>query len=474
VDFGGAHALGTAFTLTGTPGYAPPRCLVGDDLAVYDDYGVSALAQLLVAPLHEVVQRNPGALAHLSSDLRERAPVPPALWARVTRFCPADDGPRLPGPEQVAADPARYLAELRDAVADGLVAMADAGHPDRVFPTVPEGYQTNTLCVAYGTAGVVHALRQAGRPLPDGVADRLRRDALASAGQLGPGLQVGLSGIAWVLADLGLLAEARDLLAAADRHRLTSECATLYGGSAGVALAHLALYGHTRDEFHVDRALALAAALPPDGSLVGLLGPNDAVGLMHGRCGIALMLQQLAGVTGDTAALARGVGLLHAELDRVIDPGAPGWLFPFSATDRRESAYLHSGSAGLVQTITRYLPAAADDRLARALPRLLAAAAPGYALQPSLYPGLAGFAFTLADHARLTGDESSRQAAVRVARGLFKYAIPHPTGVRFLGSGLLRYSAELWTGSAGVLLALTQVLSPRPAMLFTVDQPAGC
>jgi hypothetical protein len=184
------------------------------------------------------------------------------------------------------------------------------------------------------------------------------------------------------------------------------------------------------------------------------------------------MLGRGVGFTGDVHQLTRAVRLLRAELDRAIDPDAPGLLFPVSATDHRAVPYLFSGSAGMVYSVTRCLRAVDDERLAEALPRLLASLHLTYTALPGLYRGLAGLAFALADHARLTGDETSRQAAMRDAAGLFKFAVPHSTGVRYLGDQLLRYSAELWSGSAGVLLALTQVLTPRSDGLFAVDAVA--
>ncbi len=89
IDFGLAHRIGTPFLRAGTPGYAPPEAMVGDDKAIYDDYGVSALAQLLTGPLHMFTQRNPDVLTHLYHDLSEpgagtravvaaRDPLPPA------------------------------------------------------------------------------------------------------------------------------------------------------------------------------------------------------------------------------------------------------------------------------------------------------------------------------------------------------------------------------------------------------------
>ncbi|GAA4666490.1 class III lanthionine synthetase LanKC [Streptomyces chumphonensis] len=474
VDFEAARPVGSAFTPLGTPGYSPPPALRGDDPTVYDTYGLCALTHLLLGPLQQVARRNPDALTHQHAELARSAPVPRPLWDRVTRYHRPRGRSPLPGPEEVAADPLTHLTALRDGVGDALLAMADPAHPGRVFPTIMEGYQTNTLCVAYGTAGVVHALSRAGRPLPEGVLHRLREDALGAADALAPGLYVGTAGIARVLADHGMLTEATDLLAAADRHPLTADCATLYGGSAGLALAHLALYGHTRDPHHVDRALALVHALPrDDGALAERLGPDGATGLLHGPCGVALLLQQLAAVTGDTAHLARGVRLLHAELDRATDPGAPDLTFPVSAADSRVVAYLFSGSAGLAHTLDRYLGLVDDERLTDALPRLLAPLHLLTTVMPGLYQGLSGYGLVLADHARLTGDPVSRAAAVRAARGLFKYAIPHESGIRFLGDQSLRYSADLYSGSAGVLLFLAQLLAPRPDALLTVDALAA-
>ena len=471
IDFEAARRRGNGPALIGTLGYTPPARLVGDDPFVYDAYGLAALAQLLLTPLHHVVQRNPEALAHLHHDLTAIAPVPPALWKRATAFHAPGTSNALPSPDQVAEDPLTHLTELRDRVGDALVAMADPEHPATMFPTVREGYTTNTLCVAYGAAGVVHALHRAGRTLPEGVLERLRREALASADKLVPGFYVGTAGIARVLADQGLVEEARSLLDAADRHPLTARSATVLGGAAGVALSHLALYQHTRDQHHLDRACALAAALPADGALPEQLGADDATGLVHGRTGIALMLHQLAAATGGAGYLVRGLALLHAELDRESDPASPGMAFPVSTVDRRQMPYLYCGSAGFVQVATRYLQVLDDERLAAAMQRLITQLRVPYTVMPGLYQGTSGLGFVLSDRAMLTGDRSDHEAAVRAGQALFKYSVPHATGVRFLGDQMLRLSADLWSGSAGVLLFLTQLLDPRPDTLFTIDAP---
>jgi hypothetical protein len=473
VDFGSAQRMGAPLLRTGTPGFMPPAALATDDLVAFDDYGVSALTRIMVGPLGMVQDYNPDVLAHLHRELSERGPVPPTLWERATRYHAPTHRADFPTPEQVAENPLQHLSDLRDKIADALVAMADYDNPRRVFPTVPTGHLSNTVCIAYGTAGVVHALRRAGRELPDRLLERLRRDALDKADDRGPGLYVGNAGIARVLADCGLLDEARDLLAAADRHRLTAECPDLFGGAAGVALSHLALYRYTADPHHLDRAFALADVLTSDSGLTSLLGSHEPVGLAYGRTGVALLFQQLAQVAGDEGYQARAVRLLHAELDQAVEPDAVDLLFPVSAKDRRAMPYLYAGSSGIAYAATRCLLTGADERLAEAMPRLLAPLELKYAIMSGLFQGLAGHVFTLADRALLTGDESGRRASLDMARGLFKYAVPHPTGIRLLGHQALRYSADLWSGSAGVLLALSHALDPRPDALFTVDALAG-
>ncbi|KIQ66834.1 hypothetical protein TR51_05135 [Kitasatospora griseola] len=473
IDFETAHETGDTSVRMGTPGFFPPQAIVDrDGPSAYDDYGLSGLVQSLLGSVLHTAGHTPDALTHFHRDLTERAPVPDVLWKRSTRYLPPSEAPALPSPEEVAADPLRHLADLRDAVAAGILAAADAEHPLRTFPTVPLGHATNTLCVAYGAAGVLHALHRCGVPAPDGALERLRREALADAGKLAPGLHVGLAGIAWVLADHGLLEEARSLLDTADAHPLAAANVTLFGGAAGLAMGHLALHRHTGDAHHAERAHALLAAQPDGEDLVPRLGRDDATGLLHGRAGLALAYQQFARITGDTSFLAQGVRLLHAELDRATDPDAAGLLFPVSTEDKRAMPYLFCGSAGLVHVAARYLRTAEDERLADAMPRLLAPLHGTYTVLPALLAGTAGYAFTLAEHGLLTGDETSRTGAVRAARALYKHAVPHHGTVRFLGMGLQRFSTELWSGSAGVLLALDQVLAPRADLLFTLDTPA--
>jgi hypothetical protein len=144
--------------------------------------------------------------------------------------------------------------------------------------------------------------------------------------------------------------------------------------------------------------------------------------------------------------------------------------FPLSAADRRSMPYLFSGTAGMLRTVCRYNAVCGDERLAGIESDLLPRLRTTYTVMPGLYQGLAGLGFALADHAGVTGDEASSRSALRTARALFKYAVPGATGVRFHGEKLKRFSADLWSGGAGVLLFLDQVLGGGEDRLFSLDR----
>lgn len=469
VDFEASRGTRDTSVSVATDGYTPPAHLVDGDATIYDHYGVAALAQLTLGPIHDVAVRYPHSLAHLKADLEERTAVPPKLWQRVVRYHKPAGAALLPSPAEVAADPEHHVRELRDRVANALLAMGDPGHPQRMFPTIPDGYGTNTLCVAYGAAGVLHALRQCDISVDSEFVERFRREALDSAETLAPGLHVGLAGIAWVLAEYGLMDEAQDLLAKAARHPLARECASFAGGAAGIAMTQLAMFEHTGDEAHVTAAQRLMDAIPRGADLATVLGKDDPTGWLHGRCGIAWALLPLGAVTGDRSALERGIRLLHDELDRssTSPDGAPH--FHVSATDRRSMPYLFCGTAGVLRAVVRYNQVCRDDRLLAVESSLMPRLRTTYTVMSGLYQGLSGLGFALADHSDVSGDTAGRDAALRTARALFKYAVPGETGVRFHGEKLKRLSADLWSGSAGVLLFLDDVVRPRRDRLFSLD-----
>ncbi|MEW1648879.1 class III lanthionine synthetase LanKC [Streptomyces sp. NPDC091219] len=477
VDFEAVSALDGPPAPMGTTGFTPPAALreASDDPLLTDRYGTAALALAFLAPFHETAELAPAGLTLLRHDLADAAP-PADLWARAVSNYPTDSStcPALFSPAEVAADPLGCVARLADDVVAGLLESADSGRPDWVFPPSPQAFRANTVCVAYGTAGVVHALHQAEVPVPEAVEKRLRHDALTRRDELPPGLDTGTAGIARVLASLGRLDEAVDLARHADGHPLTASCATLAGGRAGVGLTWLAVHRHTADAHHLERAVAAGDALLATSYLVPALGGDDARGLFHGRSGLALFLHHLADETGEDRYRAAGLRLLHEELDRAIPMDDGTLSFADNAVLKRAMPYLAVGAAGVGTVLTRYVASCADERLAAALPLVAAGTSVScWTNEAGLYQGLAGLAWFLADRADSDGGADARGAAVRAATGLLKYAVPYTRGVRFLGSGAQRFSADLSSGAAGVLVALRRVLHGPGDELFTLGPATG-
>lgn len=478
IDFEAAQPIDHPLGLLGTPGYQPPESRVAgtrsriDPLRV-DDYALTAIAQLLIFPMHEAAGRCPETLDHLYAELAELCPPPPELWTNVLRSRRAPHRPLLPTPAQVRAVPRDAVRWLRDRTADALESMAEPGNPRWVYPTEPQGHRSNTLCVAYGTAGVLHALRAAGREIDPRVVGRLRSDALRDRHTTGPGLLFGNAGIAWVLDDLGDRDAATALLSAATVHRLASETAGWGGGAAGVAMTHLSFFHRTGDPDHLERAQRLLDAIPDGDALIPALGPDHPSGLVNGRPGIALALYYLSEFTGAAEPFERGLRLLRDELVHAepIPVGALG--FRVSDTDRRNMPYLGCGSAGYAHVLARYLGRRSDPALADLLRTCVRAMNIRFTACPGLFQGQAGTALVQADVAARFPDENFLPDAPARPLALFKHAIAGDTGVRWLGGHGQRLSADLATGSAGILLALQHAVTGVTDPLFTLDHCLG-
>jgi hypothetical protein len=482
VDFEAIQPIKDVRRIMGTPGYLHPDSLsvAKRDPRELDRFGLAALALLLVFPVHEVAERHPPVLDHLHADLTELAPVAPRLWQRATRCHDRTEDSRLPTPRAIREDTVAALRRLADRTADTLEAMAQPDHPVRVYPTNPLGHQTDTRAVAAGTAGVLHALHRAGRVCDPVVVRRLRDGALAAAETSAPGLLYGSAGIACVLAELGESDAAETLLAAAAAHPLNNTSATLGGGAAGTALGLLIHHRHTGEQRWLDLAQRLLEHIPDGDELTSQLSPTDRSGLVGGRTGVALALYGLYRRTGDCRLFTRGMRLLAEELAYAQPLPVDGLGFKTSHADRRVYPYLFAGSAGYAAVLSRYLAhrpdaefdTAADTDLGAAdvLERCLRACTARFAVFPGLFPGMAGLAVTLADAGKRLGRPELIDAALTSARGLFRYAIPREDGVGWLGEPGQRLSADLWSGSAGILLALRHLTDSAPVPPDTLDE----
>ncbi|MEO9239008.1 MAG: lanthionine synthetase C family protein, partial [Jatrophihabitantaceae bacterium] len=478
IDFEAVQPIENVRRVMGTPGYQhpEPRATAERDACELDRFGFGALALMLLFPVHESVERHPPVLSHLQADLVELAPIEPQLWNRATRYYDHAQDSVLPGPQAIRDDLAGSLRWLAERTADSLEAMVEIDHPTRVYPTIPLGYQTNTRALAAGTAGVLYALQRAGRSCDPAVIGRLRDDSLAAISSTPPGMLFGSAGIAYVLAEFGEVEAAEQLLLAAAEHPQNSSVATFGSGAAGTAYGLLLHYQRTGEQRWLELAQRLVDGIADtDSELTAQLSKTNQSGLVGGRTGVALTLYQLHRANGDPRLFDWGMRLLQDELAFAEPMPVDGLGFKTALADRRVFPYLFAGSAGYASVLSRYLqhrPEAEFDgevSAADTLERCLRVCTVRFAVFPGLFPGVAGLATTLAEVGRRLGRPELIDAGFTSARGLFRYAVPRDDGICWLGEPGQRLSADLWSGSAGILLALRQLTDPAPSPLDTLD-----
>jgi hypothetical protein len=421
-----------------------------------DAYALACLRLALFLPMTSLLWPHPPKAREFAEIIAAWFPVPAGfLGAALEVICP--DQPAA-GPRRIEPDPAGW-PELRADLARAIVASATPDRDDRLFPGDIAQFEVGGLGLAYGAAGVLYALAATGAGrYPEFEGWLLRRASRPEAGGR-LGLLDGLPGIAYALDGLGHRQPALDLLDRCLRPGWESLGTDLAAGLAGVGLAYLHFADRT-GEPALRVAAHRAAELVADRLVAA--GTHERAGLLHGWSGPALLLLRTYDDTGDRGWLDRAAAALRQELRRCVPRGTgqlevdEGW---------RTMPYLAEGSAGIGLVLHEYLARQDDEEFVAASRGVrLAASAPMY-IQPGLFAGRAGILLYLAATSPDRGSSPERpvdQEIARQVRGLGWHALPYGGGVAFPGSGLLRLSMDLATGTAGVLLALGAALHDEP------------
>lgn len=455
-----------------TAGAAGLPVPAGLDGAEADRHMLWASWLTLLMPVMELAEHDPGKAGALERRAREwfgvgegEGPVrPTVVRARCgTAGDSGDSGGERRGRELfggVALVDGAGLGVVRDELVAGIHAGATPDRPDRLFPGDVAGFADGGTGVAHGAAGVLYALHRAGADWPEEYADwliaamRRRGASSGSGGGVGAGLgglYDGPLGVAVVLARVGRVEAAVELLARVRGARPARE-AGLYGGRAGAGLARVRLAsslgaagdGLVREA--VEDARELAAVVRGE-TVPGLAEPTGA-GLLYGLAGVALLQLRLHRSTGERwllDAAREAVERAMGQCVRVPDGSV-------QVLDRgRRLAYLDRGSSGIALVVRELAEAGvevagAEDFVAD----VRKVCAPGFIREPGLFRGRAGLLLALS---RL-GESGEREAVLGQVRKLQWHLVARPEGLLVPGMRLRRFSADLHTGAAGVLLAL--------------------
>ncbi|QFU94309.1 class III lanthionine synthetase LanKC [Amycolatopsis sp. YIM 10] len=443
----------------GAPGFRAQRDRTGFEI---DEYALAALRLWLFLPLNTILELAPAKLASLVDFAERRFPLPEGYGRRILDvLSPRGDAEVRPAVTQLD-EPKPDWAVVRKSIATAILASATPDRQDRLFPGDIQQFEVGGLGFGYGAAGVLHALHAAGEGrYPEH--EQWLLDAVRRTPPSRPGFYDGTHGIAYVLENFGHHDRADELIAAS-RHlvEITTDH-NLEGGLAGIGLNYLHFAGTRRDADFERTAVTIGERL--GNALATDAGPLKfaRAGLMSGWSGPALLFVRLFEATGDQAWLDLAAKAVERDLEECV-PADDGSL-QVRDGESRTLPYVGMGSAGVALAAEELAAHRPDADCLEKLPRLLDACRGEFVIHPGLMLGRAGLMATLSAEARRTGDPVAL-AAVDLHLSRFAwYALPYRDGLAFPGNQLLRLSMDLYTGGAGVLLALAATLDGHGAVL---------
>jgi hypothetical protein len=440
----------------GAPGFVAPSSASG---AEADRYALRSTWLTMLVPMTELAERDPGKTATLEALARQRFGLGPHAGPPLPRI--AGRSPRRTSGEPVVrelfADPVRHWPAIREQLVAGIQAAATPDRTDRLFPGDPRLFDGGSGGLAYGAAGVLLALHRTGVEVPAEHVDWLA--AAARRRMAGRGLFDGPIGAATVLAELGRRDEALDLLTRARAGEPTTS-AGLFAGQAGVGLAYSQFAQLTGEAAWLDSAVESAQRLDAlvGGNGDGSIAVPPTAGLLHGLAGAALLQLRLYRITGEERFLRAGRRALDRELTHCV-PMEDGTVQVKHG--HRHLLYLDGGSGGLALVAQEYLAHAEDARLAEFVRAVRRGCGHPFVREPGLFQGRAGL---LAMLARLAGPDSADEVAAQAGR-LGLHAVHRDGQLLIPGRRLRRFSADLATGAAGVLLALHSAIDGKGEIL---------
>lgn len=457
IDFEYSTALDDgAVTRVGAPGFTAPA---GTGAADVDRYGLRAVWLFMLTPMVELAHLDPAKVSTLEAWARGRFQLPadagpPPVRAPATSLAPS--GRSGENAVRTLFEPGKLdWPTLRDLVAAGIHQAATPERADRLFPADGEVFRSGGHTLAYGAAGILLALHRAGTAVPAGYADWL----IASARRAGTvhwrGLFDGLYGTAVTLHELGRESAALEVLeqaCAAEPPRRMG----LHGGLAGTGLVKAYFARVTGDGSLLSDATAIADELDSalrDGGRQELPLPK-AGGLMRGLAGAAMLHLQIYRLTGEDCRLESARRALRREMELCVR--LPDGTYHVLLDGYRHVPYLDGGSSGIALAAREYLTHQDDRQMADFVDSVQYLCNSDFVREPSLFLGRSGLLATLA----LLSAPAQRETVLRQASKLGVHAVHRNGTLLFPGERMLRFSSDLSTGAAGVLLALHTAFNP--------------
>ncbi|GEM46909.1 class III lanthionine synthetase LanKC [Deinococcus cellulosilyticus] len=502
IDFEGACESGVDAPVNlFTPGFASQKRKGQEGVSFEDDYfALGSTLLSLMMPLTVVTTIKPDAIRTFTDAVHEDFGIPRKYTDLIVNLTGGHDTYLtleevirvLEDPElqvenrmQILQTPEKVQDVALEQAVEQILAytrsVATFERKDRLFPNGP--HSNNPLSIDHGALGVAYAMHTIEGTVPEKVLQWIKNHDLNPS--YVPGLYVGLSGMAWALAELGDLQAAKRVMEHAELHPLLFRSMDLHSGAAGYGLANLQMFHKTGEDHYLQEARMVAEVLQETKHEVngGYAWSKHSgvysIGLSHGSSGIALFLLYLHATTGEKTYLEFGEKALAFDLSYAKETEEGTLGFPDNTRSLNTMyPYLKHGSAGVGTVLLRYHQVTGKREYRDLIDKIRGAVTHKYALFPSFFSGLAGLGNYLLDCQQFLKDDSYLPLAHRVAQGILLFGIQKDTGLAFPGDYLHRISTDYATGSAGIALFLHRLKSGQQNFNFLPDHllesiPAG-
>jgi serine/threonine protein kinase len=313
-----------------TPGFAKAGKAQASRRSRRDDlYGLGAVMLAALMPINNMLRLNPERVDFIVATIVRDLGFPIELATLICRLLDYDDETvfsaeaveqaidALPEVPPESTDEIGFTPKCSPvSIYQHIVSSMSVERTDRLFPADPRVFGTNGICIAYGAAGVALSLHGAGARVPDEVLPWIDRHGYDG---VPPGLYSGLSGVAWLFAELGIQNKAAGLADRAFEQLDTCDSCDVFSGRAGIGMALLKLFALTSDPIYLERAArvgdSIVDLLLRDGDGTRWLGRSEqGIGFAHGSAGTSTFLLSLALASGEDRYLSTGREALDAEL----------------------------------------------------------------------------------------------------------------------------------------------------------------
>ncbi|MFE9479562.1 lanthionine synthetase C family protein [Streptomyces spororaveus] len=382
--------------------------------------------------------------------------------------------------------PAHPDAEVRrtlGGIADTLLRTHDVRRTDRLWPADYTVFTTNPLSVAYGACGPALLLRSAAgaqgsgaAALPAEVASWMLSRPLGTD-TYPPGLYVGLAGIAWAFHDLGWEDRGEAVMAMLHTSPLLYDEPGMLLGIAGWGLASLRFHARTGKQVYLDRAVQagdeLLRTARQEGDTCYWPSARDAsvhYGYGHGASGIALFLLHLHLVTGDARFRSYAVRALEFDLAHASESGL-GLQWQRVRDDPVVYPYWIHGGAGVGSVLVRFHDLLGIERYGDLARRVADDTFVKYTYSPGLFEGMAGIGEFMLDMYSSTGERAYRDRARDIAGTILWFRVENEDGIAFPGRWLNRIAHDYATGSAGIGMFLSRLVTPGRRAFVDLGRP---